>query len=276
LPAFEQAHDDIQRAWHVLATTGCRRTREQLILHYVPLVKFVAARVGAGLPASVEHDDLVSYGTIGLIEAVDRFDLRRKVKFETYAVPRIRGAILDELRALDWVPRSIRARQRQIDRASSELRAEFHREPTQREIADEIGCDTRDVRRARPMAVVALEELVALGGGEDGEYATVLDTILDTSVEDPGADMERNEIRRVLAGAMLDLTERDSEMLALYYFAERTLNGIGDQFGVTESRVSQIHTRALRELRRSEVVRTFGDFYGWTEPSEATEARRIA
>jgi RNA polymerase sigma factor for flagellar operon FliA len=266
--ASEQA-DDAADVWRTFVRTRCPAAREQLILTYLPLVKFVAARMGAGMPNSVEFDELVSYGTIGLIEAVDRFDPKRLVKFETYAVPRIRGAILDEIRALDWVPRSIRARQRELERTTADLRAELRREPEPAEVARGVGCDAKDVRRG-VVAVVALEELVALGGGEDGEHVTVLDTISDV-VDEPGAELENQELRRVLAEAMAGLADRDYTMVSLYYFGGCTLSDIGGRFGVSESRVSQIHTRALRALSVSDRVRAIGNAFGFQTPSSSDE-----
>jgi RNA polymerase sigma factor for flagellar operon FliA len=269
-------HDDVATLWRVFKKTGSAETRERLILHYTPLVRFVASRVGAGVPGSVEHADLVSYGTIGLIEAVDRFDPARNIKFETYAVTRIRGAMLDEMRALDWVPRSVRARFRRLETAKSKLRADLLREPTHRELADELGCETRDLRRAAAVSLVTLEEMVALGGGEDGDHVTVLDTIEDDTAADPGARVEFEETRRALVEALAALEEREQTMISQYYFAERTLAHIGRAFGVTESRVSQIHSKALRSLRTSEGVRDCAEAYGWTTDVQDAFDARIA
>lgn len=267
-------HTDVARLWRVFTKTRCPDAREQLILQYRPLVNFTAARLRAGMPGLVDYDDLVAYGMIGLIEAVDRFDARPDVKFETYAFPRIRGAMLDEMRALDWVPRSVRARQRLIDQTTSQLRADNLREPTRAELARAIGCDIDELRRGAPLGLVALEDLVSIGRGEQGEYVTVLDSLLDESAPDPGADVEHDEIRRVLVAAMSELTDREYAMLWLYYFSGRTLSHIGGHFGVTESRVSQIHAKALRALASSERIRAFGDAYGWTAP--AAEAEQVA
>jgi len=261
-----EATEQIASLWSAFKKTRSPDARERLILHYAQLVRFVAARFGARVPASVEFDDLVSYGMIGLIEAVDRFDLHRKIRFETYAVPRIRGAMLDELRALDWVPRSVRARARELEHVRSKLRAGLRREPNVREIATEIGCNPRDLRDSyagatRPL--VALEELVSRGSGEDSDNVTVLDTIVDTTIDEPGSDAELAEIRRALLEAMQQLTDRDYTMISSYYFGEKTLAHIGAAFGVSESRVSQIHARALRTLSRDAGVRQCADGYGW-------------
>jgi len=278
LLAFDDAACDSAALWRAFKKGGSLDARERLILRHFPLVKFVAGRIGAGLPASVEFDDLVSYGTIGLIEAVDRFDPKRNVKFETYAVSRIRGAILDEMRALDWVPRSVRAKNRQLEGAKSKLRADLLREPTRHELASEVGWTQHELRASgtgSTMSLVALEELVAHGGGEDGESVTVLDRVVDDAIEDPGADVELSEMKRALLEAITDLTDREQTMISLYYFEESTLSCIGAAFGVSESRISQIRAKALRDLGRSERVRACVEGYGWTAegPDEPTVPR---
>lgn len=256
--------EDINGLWRAYSKRRCQDARERLIVHYSPLVHFVAARVGAGVPRSLEHGDLVSFGAIGLIEAVDRFDPSRNVKFETYAVTRIRGAMLDEMRALDWVPRSVRSEVRRVERSKAKLRADLLREPTQSEVAGDLGSDGDDVRDVRITSLVALEELVALGGGEDGDHVTVLDTIEDDSSEELGAAVETGEIRAALLDSMAELGEREYKIISLYYFQGFTLSRIGKLFGVTESRVSQIHAKALRKLGRSEGLRACGESCGWT------------
>jgi len=278
LLALNDAASETASLWRALKKSGCLDARERLILHHFPLVKFVAGRVGAGLPASVEFDDLVSYGAIGLIEAVDRFDLKRNVKFETYAVSRIRGAILDEMRALDWVPRSVRAKNRQLERAKSKLRADLLREPTRHELASEVGWTEHELSASRmgsTMSLVALEELVTHGGAEDGESVTVLDRIVDDTIEDPGADVELSEMKRALLRAITALTDREQAMISLYYFEDQTLSCIGVAFGVSESRISQIRAKALRALGRSERVRACFEGYcpSAEEPDEPTVRR---
>jgi RNA polymerase sigma factor for flagellar operon FliA len=244
--------DEITRLWLAYKNERDNDARERLILHYSPLVKFVAGRVGAGLPPSVEQADLVSYGFLGLIEATERFDLDRDVKFETYAIPRIRGAMLDELRALDWVPRSIRSKARELERAMSKLQAALRRDPSEEELASELDIDVTDLRdrldQTAGMSIVALEELLTVGG-EEGDYVSLLDTLPDASVEQPGHAMETEETRRALIKAIRSLGEREHMVIALYYFEGFTLSRIGEVLGVTESRVSQIHSKALLGLR---------------------------
>jgi RNA polymerase sigma factor for flagellar operon FliA len=248
--------DDVAELWRALKKRGCPHARERLILHYVPLVTFVAARLRTKMPASVEIDDLWSDGVVGLIDAVERFDLSHKVKFETYATTRVRGAMLDQLRALDWVPRSVRAKARELERATSKLQAQFRREPTRAELAREMGVDVATVQRrlhaTAKTSVVALDELLTVSV-EDGEYVSIGDTIADEGNEEPGAALEAAETADEVRAAMGTLSEREHEMISLYYFDGATLSTIGSQFGVTESRVSQIHSRALRTLRECEV-----------------------
>jgi RNA polymerase sigma factor for flagellar operon FliA len=252
VPEEPASPDEITRLWLAYKNDGSDDARERLILHYSPLVKFVAGRVGAGLPPSVEQADLVSYGVLGLIEAAERFDLERDVKFETYAIPRIRGAMLDELRALDWVPRSVRAKARELERAMGKLQSDLRRDPSEEELAGELGIDVADLRErldaTASMSIVALEELLTLGGPE-GDYVSLLDTLPDPASEAPGSAMEAEETRRALLAAIGSLGEREHMVIALYYFEGFTLSRIGDVLGVTESRVSQIHSKALLGLR---------------------------
>lgn len=226
--------------------------RERLILHYSPLVKFVAGRVGAGLPQNVDQADLVSFGMFGLIDALDKFDLDRGVKFETYAIPRIRGAIIDELRALDWVPRSVRFKARELDRAYESLEAKLGRSPTDAEVARQLGIDEQElhevVSQISFVSVLALDESV--GGEERGEQRTLLDTLADAAVTDPTAGMEGQEMRGLLSSVISSLSEREKIVVTLYYFEGLTLAEIGDILGVTESRISQIHSKAVANLQK--------------------------
>ena len=231
---------------------GSSDARERLILNYAPLVKFVAGRVGASLPPSVDHNDLVSYGVLGLIEAIERFDAGREVKFETYAIPRIRGAMLDELRALDWVPRSVRAKGRELERAMSKLRSKLLRDPTEEELAAELGLDVSEIRdrldSTVAMSIVALEDLLTVSN-DDGDRVSLLDTLPDAGVEMPGAALEADDVRNALRMSIEALGERDRKVIVLYYLEGFTLARIGDILGVTESRVSQIHSKAVLALR---------------------------
>jgi RNA polymerase sigma factor for flagellar operon FliA len=225
--------------------------RDRLILTYAPLVKFVAGRLGSTLPAHVDEQDLASYGLLGLIGAIERFDPDREIKFETYAIARIKGAIIDELRSLDWVPRSVRTRAREIERAIAELERKLHRAPTDEEIADKIGISVdeledslTDISRS---SMAALDELWSPQAG--GDQIALIDTIEDEQGPNPEVDFERSEMREALGEAIARLPEREKLVITLYYYEELTLREIGEVLGVTESRVSQLHTKAVLRLK---------------------------
>ena len=231
--------------------------RDRLVLHYAPLVKYVAGRVGTGLPSHVDVADLVQCGIFGLVDAIERFEPDRGRKFEVYAMQRIRGAILDELRSQDWVPRSVRSRAREIERAIERRESREQRTCSDSEIADELGMGTGELRstygQIAMTSVAALDELVAAGrshaaGGGSGA-PSLADSLPDADAEDPVAAMESSETRRLLADAIGGLAERDRTIVGLYYFENLTLAEIGKVLGVTESRVCQLHTRAVLRLR---------------------------
>ena len=237
--------------WMQYRKTGDRAVRDRLILTYAPLVKFVAGRLGSGLPAHVDEGDLVSYGLLGLIGAIERFDPDREVKFETYAVARIRGAIIDELRALDWVPRSVRARARDIERAIAELEKRLHRAPTDEEIAtklgltqDELDSSLSEISRS---SIAALDELWTVSTG--GDQVALIDTIEDTEGPAPQTALAESELKEALGDAISRLPEREKLVVTLYYYEELNLREIGEVLGVTESRVSQLHTKAVLRLK---------------------------
>lgn len=220
--------------------------RVRLIEHYGSLVQGVAAKLAVRLPASIELADLVQSGTFGLMEAVDRFDPWRAVRFDGYAAQRVRGAMLDELRAQDWVPRSIRARSREVERARETVALRTGRTPTDRELAAELGVGFREVRHAvRPVHVVSSELLDPAGGSGHG----VAESLVDESVPDPVVVAARRETSRELCAAVAQLGERDRLVLRLYYLENRTLAEIGGVLGVTESRVCQLHGRMVSRLR---------------------------
>ena len=238
----------ITELWSSYRTDPTRDLRDRLILHYSPLVKYVAGRVAAGLPHNVEQADLVSYGIFGLIDAIEKFDLARGYKFETYAIARIKGAILDELRSIDWVPRSVRARGRDVERAFTKLESQLHRSPTETELADELGYTESQLHQVLGQlsltGMAALDEML----GDRGDSTTLADTIPDQS-DGPVAMLEQSELRSQLAAAIDRMPEREKVVLSLYYFENFTLAQIGEVLGVTESRVSQIHTKSVLQLR---------------------------
>lgn len=236
---------DINALWEHYKATNDRRTREELILNYAPLVKFVASRVGVGLPQSVDKADLVSYGIFGLIDAIDKFDPDRGFKFETYAMPRIKGSIIDELRSIDWVPRSVRSKAREIDRTYDKLESERGKTPSQRELAAELEISEEELNRH--LGQVSQTGITTLDKAGDGESVSLLDVLVDhTGSLD---SFEIDELSLVLADAIQQIASRYQIVLALYYYENLTLSKIGFLLGVTESRVCQIHTNALLELR---------------------------
>jgi RNA polymerase sigma factor for flagellar operon FliA len=243
--------DELGRLWESFKGTDSDEARERLILHYAPLVKYVASRVATGLPASVEQADLVSYGMFGLIDALQKFEPGRGNKFETYAIPRIKGAIIDELRAMDWVPRSIRFKAREIEKAHADLEAMLKRQPTEVEMAERLGISRSElhevVSQISFVSVLALDELVSVGA-DRGEQVSLIDTLADRGL-DPTSGVESQETRGLLAAAINSLSEREKIVVTLYYFEGLTLAEIGEILGVTESRVCQIHTKAVAGLR---------------------------
>jgi len=241
---------ELEHLWSRYRDTGDADLREQLILHYSPLVKYVAGRVGAGMPANVEHADLVSYGIFGLMDAIEKFDPSRGFKFETYAVTRIRGAIIDELRSIDWVPRSVRAKARRIERAIRQLEQRLNRTPTDEELADELMISTEELgdmlTSVSMTSMAALDDVLDIG---DGESITLVDTLEEENLTSPEGNIDDQEMRRQLREAIGRLSEREQKVLALYYFENMTLAQVGDILGVTESRICQIHTKAVMSLR---------------------------
>src|SRR4051812_35381852 len=247
----EDADAALADLWERYVTDRSAELRDRLILHYAPLVKYVAGRVGSGLPSHVEQADLVSYGTFGLIDAITRFEPTREVKFESYAMARIRGAIIDELRSTDWIPRSVRMKARQFERAVAELESRLQRTPTDEEVAEEMDMDVEDVRKflgqLSLVNVVALDELMTDDDG--GGSPRLVDTLQDFSALDPQAMAEHGEARQLLARAVEQLPDREKVVVSLYYFEGLTLAEIGRVLGVTESRICQMHTKAVLHLR---------------------------
>jgi RNA polymerase sigma factor for flagellar operon FliA len=236
--------------WSRYTTAPSREVRDQLIVHYSPLVKYVASRVAAGLPQNVEQADLVSYGIFGLIDAIDKFDPERGYKFETYAISRIKGAMLDELRSMDWVPRSVRTKAKRIEQANAKLEAKLGRAPSDEELAGALDITTVELEtmltKISFVGVVALDEM--LSGGERGDSMTLGDTIPDKGTG-PVGSFEVEEMRQLLAESINGMTEREKIVLTLYYYEGLTLAEIGQVLGVTESRVCQIHTKSVLRLR---------------------------
>jgi RNA polymerase sigma factor for flagellar operon FliA len=242
--------------WDRFKASADANAREALILYFSPLVKFVAGRMAMNLPRSVDPSDLVSYGIFGLIDAIDKFEPERGFKFETYAINRIKGAILDELRALDWVPRSVRSRAREIERSLAELEHRFQRTPSDEELAAHMGVEVENLRtnlaEIFSSGMVALDDLVGPEGG-----ASMGELMPDPLGVGPEAAFQLEETRRVLSDAINRLPDRERLVITLYYFEGLTLAEIGDVLGVTESRVCQIHAKSVMSLRNRMSEPTF-------------------
>ncbi len=243
---------ELRDLWRRYKTDGDERARERLVVAYSPLVKYVAGRMGSGLPSHVEEADLISYGLVGLINAILRFEPEREIKFETYAITRIKGAIIDELRSQDWVPRSVRARAREIERAHQKLEHKLQRAPTDEEMAEELEMDVQAFQDAilqiSNSSMAALDELWTVSDSS-GDSVSLLDTIADENAPDPAAALDQSDLRDRVADSISRLPEREKLVIALYYYENLTLREIGEVLGVTESRVSQLHTKAVLRLR---------------------------
>ena len=233
----------VDELWAGYLSEPSRALRDRLVVQYMPLLRAVAHRLGSSLPSYVEISDLVQCGVFGLIDAVERYDPARCSRFESYAVPRIRGAIIDELRAQDWVPRTVRGRTRELERAQERLEARLLRAATDAELADELGLSVHEVRSfGRQVQLISVEALDENSGG-------VSELLADDDAPDPMSVVQAAETVRQLAAAVEQLGERDRTVVQLYYLENRTLAEIGRLLGVTESRVCQLHTRLVGRLR---------------------------
>jgi RNA polymerase sigma factor for flagellar operon FliA len=257
-----EAADSVTAAWDEYKETGAIEARDRLILHYSPLVKYVAGRVAVGLPANIEQSDLISYGIFGLIDAIEKYDRDRGIKFETYAISRIRGSIIDELRAIDWVPRSVRFKAREVEKAYTSLENKNKRPPSDAEIAEEMGITPDELNhiytQLSTVSLVALDELMSVDG-EKGDRLSLVETLEDTKTAGPVDTVEAEEMKRILGDAINRLPEREKIVVTLYYYEGLTLAEIGQVLGVTESRVCQMHTKAVLGLRGRIVEATSSD-----------------
>ncbi|HEX3333472.1 MAG TPA: FliA/WhiG family RNA polymerase sigma factor [Acidimicrobiales bacterium] len=247
----------IDSLWSDFKQTGARTLRNQLIIYYTPFVKYVAGRVLAGLPRHFDEDDLVGYGIIGLIDAIERFEPERNLRFETYAIPRIKGAIIDELRAIDWVPRSVRNKARAVEHAFAHLESTLRRTPTEAEVAAELEMTPAEfekaLRKISSVGVIALDEVPRTG--ERSDRSTLGESLPDRA-RGPLDMFEAKESKEALLLAVDGMPDRERAVLMMYYYDGLTLTEIGAVLGVTESRVCQIHTKALRQLRSKLADRT--------------------
>jgi len=247
-PMDAQAEDELWRAYR---KTQDPLIRERLIRQYAPLVKYVAGKVAVGMPANVEFDDLVGYGGFGLLDAIEKYDPDKHVKFKTYAVTRIRGSIFDELRSMDWVPRSVRQKTREIEEIVRRLESSLGRAATDEEISNQLGVSTREFEKI--MMKISSTSILSLNDvwytGEDNDKVSIADSIESPQSLNPDIIVEKDEVRRVIIQAIQDLPEKEKKVLILYYYEDLTLKEIGKVLEVTESRVSQLHTRAIIRLR---------------------------
>jgi RNA polymerase sigma factor for flagellar operon FliA len=271
--------DNADQLWKDYRKTHSAETREKLVLRYVSLVKYVAGRLAIGLPPSVQADDLISSGILGLMDAIDKYDLERDTRFETYAVTRIRGAILDELRALDWIPRSTRQKARRLENVYVQLESALGRSATAEEVAKHMNLSTSALYglldEVRSTHLISLDEYVQ---GKDGEGQTrLVDAVEDKVNLDPTDRIDIEDLKEVMNGAILRLPPRERLVIALYYYEELTLKEIGSILNVSESRISQIHTKAIVRLRgklRSQMRSLISGLMGPGIPQEFSSAER--
>ncbi|MBQ1983628.1 MAG: RNA polymerase sigma factor WhiG [Spirochaetaceae bacterium] len=245
----EQKTED--ELWLEFKKTKSPQLRDKFIRQYMPLVKYVAGKVSVGMPGSVDFDDLVGYGQFGLLDAINKFDPEKNVKFKTHAVTRIRGAIFDELRTLDWVPRSVRQKSREIEDTIVQLESKLGRPASDSEVAGAMGISEDEyhqtILKVSGTSVLSLNDVWY--SGEESEHVSIGDCIESPSSLNPDVIVEREEIRRVIIEAINELPEKEKMVLVLYYHEDMTFKEIGQVLEVSESRVSQLHTKANLRLR---------------------------
>lgn len=243
---------EITSLWYNYKTKKDLKAREQLILHYIYLVKYLVGRMAISLKGYFEVDDLISAGIYGLINAVDRFNPGRGIKFETFALARIKGAIIDWLRSLDWIPQSVRTKAKKVEKALSELEQKLGRPPEDPELAEYLGIDVKNLNRLlheiAPLTLFSLDEFWC-STVREREGLSPEELIPDTNAVDPVEHLEFEEIKRTLADAIERLPEREKLVISLYYYEGLTLKEIGQVMGLSESRISQLHTKAILRLR---------------------------
>ena len=229
----------------------CPENTDQIVQEYSPMIKYVANRIALRLPPHIEVDDLISVGAIGLMDAIEKYDPNRGAKFKTYAEFRVRGSILDELRSLDWVPRSVRQKASKLDAVVSKLQSKLGRPPEDEEIAEEMDITLDDlfdvINETRNMPLLSLEDLGI--SRDSGDKQSLLDTLAGKSDVDPQTQLRLNELKSLIAAAIDTLPEKERLMVSLYYYEELTMREIGEVLGITESRISQIHSKAVYRLR---------------------------
>lgn len=239
-----------QKAWDNYISTGSKDIREQLIIEYAPLVKLVAGRLSMYLNGLVEYEDLTSYGVFGLIDAIDKFSLSKGVKFETYASLRIRGEILDNIRKMDWIPRSVRQHQKKLNEAKLKLRNIYNREPSDDEIISELGITTDEYDKIR-MQIDNLSLIYYDDTAGDEDNSSVINVVEQSVYINPEDSALMGDFKEKLAEALELLTDNEKKVILLYYYEDLTLKEISSVLEVSESRISQLHTKALHKLKQS-------------------------
>lgn len=235
------------KLWKVYAETKDIEVREKLILEYLHLVKYIAGRMNIYFASNIDYDDLVSYGVFGLIDAIDKFDINKGVKFETYASLRIRGSIIDSVRDLDWIPRTLRQKNKEIERIHSELEMEYGRTPTDEEVAEKMKITLKEYSKL--LSQVNLGSLVSLDEFIEQNIQIEKEVMADNSKDSPEYNLELTEMKEILGETIDKLPEKEKLVISLYYFEELTLKEISLIMKVSESRVSQLHTKAIMRLR---------------------------
>jgi RNA polymerase sigma factor for flagellar operon FliA len=240
-----------EELWNLYKDKKDPKIRDYFIKQYAPLVKYVAGKIAIGMPQNVEFDDLVGFGVFGLFDAIEKFDPDKHVKFKTYAVTRIRGAIFDELRAIDWVPRSIRQKTREVEETVRLLEAQLGRVATDDEIAKAMNVSVLEfqdlILKISSTSILSLNDV--WNSGDESDKITIVDSIESPASLNPDTIVEKEEVKRVIIEAINELPEKEKKVLVLYYYEDLTLKEIGEVLGVTESRVSQLHTKAIMRLR---------------------------
>ena len=241
---------DIAKAFELFRMTKDMKLRERILMHYITLARQVAGRMIISLPRSVELEELVSAGLMGLVKAIDRFDPAVGVKFETYAIPRIRGAVFDSLREMDWAPRSIRTKAKQVEEAVQRLTGQYGRSPDDTELAEALGLNIDEFYQVLDdTSIITMMSLDDNLTSKQGETLNLFDLVESDESEGPIFGVEREEVKKATIRAMKNLSEQERLVIALYYYEELTLKEIGVVLEISESRVSQIHTKAILSLR---------------------------
>ena len=249
-PVLDNPEEE-QKIWEEYKKTGSVELRDYIIRKYMPLAKYVAGKISIGMPPSVGFEDLVQCGLIGLYDAVEKYEPDKNVKFKTYATTRIRGAIIDELRAQDWVPRSVRQKARELENAIAVTESRLGRSATDDEVADCLNISTEEYREA--VYKVSCTSILSLNdmwfNGDDNDKVSMMDSLEAPSSLNPDVMADREETKKFLAAAINELSEKERLVLVLYYYEDLTLKEIGKTLNVSESRVSQLHSGAILRLR---------------------------